>query len=141
MKDVFIKWFMRINAFFLRLTNGRLGSKLGQQTILLLETIGRKSGQPREIPIAYFFHEGKYLIVESNWGKATHADWYLNLQKKPRATLKVNGRVIPTESHDAQGEEYDRLWKFATERHPPYLHHQKMTKRRIPIVVFQPIVS
>jgi len=38
-------------------------------------------GQPRVIPIAYFFHEGKYLIVESNWGKDKHADWYLNLKK------------------------------------------------------------
>jgi deazaflavin-dependent oxidoreductase (nitroreductase family) len=139
MKDILIKWFMRINAFFLRLTNGRVGSKLGSQTILLLETIGRKSGQSRVIPIAYFFHEGSYLIVESNWGKAKHADWYLNLKKNPRATLTVKGKTIRTEAHDAQGEEYIRLWKFATDRHPPYLHHQELTQRRIPVVVFQPI--
>jgi deazaflavin-dependent oxidoreductase (nitroreductase family) len=139
MKDIFIKWFMRMNAFFLRLTKGRLGSKLGSQTILLLETIGRKSGQPRVTPIAYFFHEGQYLIVESNWGKDKHADWYLNLQKNPHATLRVKGQTIHAEAHDAQGDEYMRLWKFATERHPPYLHHQEMTKRRIPIVVFQPV--
>src|SRR6266487_6626226 len=84
MKDALIKWFMRINAFLIRITNGQIGSRLGTQTILLLETIGRKSGQPRVIPIAYFFHEGKYLIVESNWGKDKHADWYLNLKKNPR---------------------------------------------------------
>ncbi|SRR6266498_1293047 len=137
MKDILIKWFMRINAFFFRVTNGRLGSKLGLQTILLLETIGRKSGQPRVIPIAYFFHEGKYLIVESNWGKDTHADWYWNLKKNSHAMLQVNGRRITVDAHDADAEEYTRLWKFVTERHPPYLQHQKMTKRRIPIVVFQ----
>ncbi len=139
MKDILIKWFMRINAFFLRLTNGRLGSKLGTQTILLLETIGRKSGQPRIIPIAYFFHEGKYLIVESNWGKDKHADWYFNLKKNPRATLRVKGQNIIMEAHDAQGDEYTRLWKFVTEKHPPYLQYQAMTERRIPIVVFQPL--
>ena len=50
-------------CFFLRFTKGRIGCKLGTQTILLLETVGRKSRQPRVIPIAYFFHEGKYLIV------------------------------------------------------------------------------
>jgi F420H(2)-dependent quinone reductase len=141
MKDLLIKWFMRINAFLLRITNGRLGSKLGTQTILLLETIGRKSGQPRQIPIAYFFHEGRYLIVETNWGKDSHANWYWNLKKNPRATLYVKGQRILVEAHDAQGEEYDRLWKFATERHPPYLHHQQMTKRQIPIVLFQPLIS
>lgn len=141
MKDFFIRVFMDVNAFLIRLTNGRIGGKLGTQTILLLETIGRKSGQPRVIPIAYFFYEGKYLIVESNWGKDKQAAWYLNLKKNPRAALTVNGKKILTESHEAQGEEYTRLWKFATERHPPYLHYQEMTSRHIPIMVFQPIDS
>jgi deazaflavin-dependent oxidoreductase (nitroreductase family) len=139
MKDFLIRIFMAINAFLIRLTNGRIGGKLGTQTILLLETIGRKSGQPRVLPIAYFYHEGKYLIVASNWGKENQAAWYLNLKKNPRATLTVNGKKLPVESHEAQGQEYDRLWKFATERHPPYLDYQKMTARKIPIMVFQPI--
>jgi len=138
MKDFLIRIFMAANAFLIRTTNGRIGSKLSTQTILLLETIGRKSGQPRQIPIAYFFHEGKYLVVESNWGKDRHADWYLNLLKNPRAILQVNGRTIHVEAHDAQGDEYAGLWRFATERHPPFLRYQKMTKRRIPITVFQP---
>ena len=139
MKDFFIKWFMDINAFLIRISNGRIGGRLGTQTILLLETIGRKTGQPRVIPIAYFFHEGVYLIVASNWGKDQDADWYLNLLKTPRAKLTVNGKTIPVEAHAAQGEEYARLWKFATERHPPYLNYQKMTSRHIPIVVFEVI--
>jgi deazaflavin-dependent oxidoreductase (nitroreductase family) len=139
MKDTFIKWFMTFNAFLIRVSNGRIGSRLGKQTILLLETIGRKSGQPRVIPIAYFYYEGKYLIVASNWGKDKHADWYLNLLKNPHATLQVNGKTIHAEAHDAQGEEYAHLWKFATERHPSYLRYQEMTSRCIPVVVFQSI--
>ena len=139
MNDTFIKWFMGINTFLLRASRGRIGGRLGTQTILLLETTGRKSGQPRVIPIAYFFHEGVYLIVASNWGKDKNADWYLNLQKQPRATLTVNGKIIPVEARDAQEEEYNRLWKFVTAQHPPYLHYQQMTKRHIPIVVFQPV--
>ena len=63
MKDIFIKWFMTVNAFLIRISRGRIDSRLGTQTILLLETTGRKTGQLRETPIAYFFHEGKYLIV------------------------------------------------------------------------------
>ncbi|HSK89265.1 MAG TPA: nitroreductase family deazaflavin-dependent oxidoreductase [Anaerolineales bacterium] len=137
MKDLFIKLFMGVNAFLIRLTNGRIGGRLGTQTILLLETTGRKSGQPRVVPIAYFFHEGKYLIVESNWGREKHADWYLNLKKTPRATLTVNGQKILADAHEAQGDEYSHLWKFATERHPPYLRYQEMTSRHIPIIVFQ----
>ncbi len=141
MKNTLIKLFMDINTFLLRISRGRIASKLGTQTILLLETTGRKTGQLREIPIAYFFHEGKYLIVASNWGRDKHADWYLNLLKNPRAKLTVKGKTIPVTARDTQGDEYDRLWKFATEQNPPYLDYQKMTSRHIPIVVFETVDS
>jgi deazaflavin-dependent oxidoreductase (nitroreductase family) len=139
MKDFFIKLFMDFNTFLLRVSRGRIGSNLGTQTILLLETLGRKTGQPRVIPIAYFFHEGIYLIVASNWGKEKNADWYLNLQKNPQAKLTVKGKTISVKAHDAQADEYTNLWTFATRKHPPYLNYQKMTTRHIPIVVFETI--
>jgi deazaflavin-dependent oxidoreductase (nitroreductase family) len=139
MKDIFIKWFMVVNTFLIHISNGQIGSKLGTQTILLLHTVGRKSGKQYETPIAYFYHEGRYLIVASNWGKDKQANWFLNLKAQPRTTIEVKGRSIPVEAHEAQGDEYDRLWKFATEQHPPYLTYQKMTTRRIPIMVFQPV--
>ena len=137
MKNIFIKWFMTINAFLIKISNGKIGGKLGTQTILILHTTGRKSGQPRNIPIAYFFHEGKYLIVESNWGKDNHADWYFNLQKQPQASIEVNGRMIKVNASFAEGEEYARLWEYVTKKHAPYLEYQKMTERKIPIVVFE----
>ena len=137
MKNILIKWFMTINAFLIKISNGKIGGKLGTQTILILHTTGRKSGQPRSIPIAYFFHEGKYLIVESNWGKDNHADWYFNLQKQPRASIEVNGRIIKVNASFAEGEEYTHLWEYVTKKHPPYLDYQKMTERKIPIVVFE----
>ena len=130
---------MTINAFLIKISNGKIGGKLGTQTILILHTTGRKSGQPRSIPIAYFFHEGKYLIVESNWGKDNHADWYFNLQKQPQASIEVNGRMIKVNASFAEGEEYARLWEYLTKKHPPYLEHQKMTKRKIPIAIFEKI--
>ena len=139
MNDIFIKWFMSINTLLIRLSRGRIGSKLGTQTILILHTIGRASGQERTIPIAYFDYEGKYLIVASNWGRDKNADWYLNLKKNPRAGLEINGKIIPAVAQEAQGEEYHRLWEFATERHPPYLEYQKMTTRHIPIMVFEQV--
>ncbi len=139
MKDILIKWFMAVNSFLIRISSGRIGSKLGTQTILILHTVGRKTGQPRSIPIAYFDFEGKYLIVESNWGKDRHADWYLNLKKQPHARIDVKGRSISVRMREAGGEEYSRLWSFATQKHPPYLDYQNMTKRRIPIVVLEPV--
>lgn len=139
MKDFFIKLFMDFNTFLLRASRGRIGSKLGTQTILILRTVGRKSGQPRSIPIAYFFHDGKYLIVESNWGKDNHADWYFNLQKQQQASIEIKGETIKVNASFAEGEEYARLWDYVTKKHPPYLEYQKMTERKIPIAVLQPM--
>lgn len=137
MNDLFIKWFMAFNKFLLTISKGRLGSKLGKQDILVLHTIGRKSGVDRGIPIAYFSQEKRYLIVASNWGKENQASWYLNLQKDPHARLDVKGKTIAVTAREAQGEEYDELWKFVTTRHPPYLDYQKQTSRRIPIMIFE----
>jgi deazaflavin-dependent oxidoreductase (nitroreductase family) len=138
-KDLFIKWFMAISTLLLRLSRGRIGSKLGTQTILILHTIGRKSGREWAVPIAYFNYEGKYLIVASNWAKDKNADWYLNLKKDPQARLEIKGKSVPVVAREAEGEEYERLWKFAIERHPPYVEHQQKTRRRIPIMVFEQV--
>ena len=135
MKDILINWFMALNTFLIRISNGRLGGKLGTQTILLLHTVGRKSGKQYKTPIAYFYHDGQYLIVASNWGKDKQADWFLNLKEQPRTIIEIRGKTISVETYEAQGDEYDRLWKFATERHPPYLTYQSMTARHIPIMV------
>ncbi len=139
MKDFFIRLFMSINSFLIHTSRGRIGSKLGTQTILILHTIGRKSGLERAIPIAYFDYEGKYLIVASNWGKDKNADWYFNIISQPRAEIDVRGEKVSVLAREVQGSEYEAMWKFATERNPPYLDYQKMTTRHIPIVVLEPV--
>ena len=58
----------------LQISHGKIGNKLGKQTILILHTIGRKTGQDHAIPIAYFNYKDRYLIVASNWGKEKQAD-------------------------------------------------------------------
>ena len=141
MKDALITWFTAFNAFLIRISRGQLGSRLGGQRILLLHTIGRSSGKPRVIPIAYFRYQGDFLLVGSNWGRHRHADWYLNLLKQPRAIIQVDGADIAVNAHDASGAEHAPLWKFVTERHPAYLNYQKMTARMIPIIVLRPRTS
>jgi deazaflavin-dependent oxidoreductase (nitroreductase family) len=139
MNDRLIKWFMSINSFLIRGTAGRLGSKLGTQTILILHTLGRKSGLDRATPIAYFDYEDKYLLVASNWGRSKQADWFLNLRGQPRASVEVSGKRVLVLARETQGEEYSRLWEFATQRHPPYLDYQKLTARHIPILLLEPV--
>jgi deazaflavin-dependent oxidoreductase (nitroreductase family) len=138
MKGFPLKVFMAINTFAIRVSRGRLGSQLGTQTILLLNTIGRRSGRNYITPIAYFMTDGYYFLIASNWGNDHNPAWYNNLMAQSRTTIEVNSRKIPVEPHQVEGQEYDRLWKYAVEHHPPYQHYKEMTKRHIPIIVLQP---
>jgi F420H(2)-dependent quinone reductase len=139
MNKIFLKIFMAMNTFAIRASRGRIGSQLGTQTILLLHTIGRRSGRHFVTPVAYFHTDGYYFLVASNWGKDRNAAWYYNLLARPRTTIEVRGREITVEARQAEGPEYDRLWKYAIEHHPPYLHYREMTKRHIPVVILQPL--
>ena len=139
MNKFFLKIFMALNIFAIQASRGRLGSRLGTQTILLLHTVGRKTGRQHVTPIAYFQVDGYYFLVGSNWGKDQNAAWYHNLLAQPRTTIEVRGKKISVQAHLAEGSEYDRLWKYAVEHHPPYLHYKEMTSRHIPIVVLRPI--
>jgi deazaflavin-dependent oxidoreductase (nitroreductase family) len=139
MNKLFLKIFMAINTFSIRVTRGRFGSQLGTQTILLLHNTGRRSGRHLITPIAYFQTDDFYFLIGSNWGKEQNAGWYYNLQAQPCTTIEVKGRKIPVEASEAKGPQYERLWQFAVEHHPPYLHYKEMTKRHIPIVVLKPV--
>ena len=138
MNNLIIKNFMALNTFVIRVSRGRLGSRLGTQTILLLHNVGRKSGRPFVTPIAYFQMEDYFFLIGSNWGKPSNAAWYYNLLAQPRTIIEVKGRIIPVMARPAEGPEYDRLWTYAIQHHPPYLHHKEMTQRHIPIIILQP---
>ena len=138
MNKFFLKIFMALNTFAIRLSRGRIGSRLGTQTILLLHSVGHNSGKSYVTPIAYFQTDGFYFVVGSNWGKEQNAGWYYNLLARPRTTIEVKGKVIHVEARSAEGSEYERLWVYATGHHPPYLHYKEMTRRHIPIMVLQP---
>lgn len=137
MKKFLIQRFMAFNTWLIRSSNGRLGTHMGGQTILVLSTTGRKSGEVRAVPISYFRDGVRYFIVASNWAQEKNAAWYFNLKANPRATLEVNGETIPVLAHEAEGEEYTRLWAVATSLYPTYKSYQKSVERRIPIMIFE----
>ena len=138
MNKQLLRTFMAVNTFLIRVSRGKIGSQLGTQTILLLHTTGRKSGKSFVTPIAYFKVENSFFIVASNWGQEKNAAWYYNLKQRPATMIEVGGRALNVLSHEADGEEYQRLWNYAVNHHPPYEHYRDMTKRHIPIIVLVP---
>jgi F420H(2)-dependent quinone reductase len=141
MTKFFIRVFMALNTFVIQASRGRLGTLLLSQTILLLHTVGRRSGRHFITPISYIQEDGNYFLVGSNWGWRHNAGWYYNLLDQPHSTIEVGGRQITVEAYIAEGREYERLWIQAVKRYPGYLRYKKTTKRHIPIVILKPIIS
>jgi F420H(2)-dependent quinone reductase len=136
-----IKIFTSANAFLFQITGGRLGNRMGGQSVLLLQTVGRKSGKPYTTPLSYYRDGDAYLVVASNWGKEVHSAWFYNLLEHPRTTIQVGGTLIPVEARPAEGKEYERLWALVTSLNDQYIKYQTGLARRIPIVILTPTIT
>lgn len=134
-----LRIFMGINTFLIHASKGKIGARLGKQTILLMHTVGRRTGKNHTTPIAYFTIADGYYVIGSNWGQEKNAAWYYNLKQTPELTIEVGGHEIAVRAREAEGEEYERLWVNAVNHHPDYMHYKEMTSRHIPIIVFEPV--
>jgi len=115
------------------------GGGPGVLPTLLLTTKGRKSGEPRDVPLIYGDYDGSYVIVASRGGTPTHPVWYLNLEVNPECEAQVSTKHVLARARVAEGEERERLWQQMAEIYPPYVEYQKHAgERTIPVVVLDP---
>jgi deazaflavin-dependent oxidoreductase (nitroreductase family) len=120
-----------------RETGGERGYNWRGQTILLLTTKGRVSGQERTTPLIHRTDDGRWVVVASKGGAPDHPDWYKNLRADPEATIQVKDERIPVRANVASGEDRTRLWRRMTETWPAYDQYQQKTSREIPVVVLE----
>lgn len=118
-------------------SGGRIGHKLGRQPMLLLHTVGRRSGQPRTTPLLYVPDGDRWLIVASNAGDDRPPAWWLNARDAGEATIQV-GRARHRVSVRAASEaERPGLWKRCCDQYPNYAAYEKRTERPIPVVMLE----
>ena len=120
-----------------RETGGERGYQWHGATILLLTTTGRKSGQPRTMPLIHRTDGDRWVVVASKGGWAHDPIWFKNLQADPNVTIEVRDEKIPVRARVAEGEERERLWKLMNEDWPAYDSYQENTDRQIPVVVLE----
>jgi deazaflavin-dependent oxidoreductase (nitroreductase family) len=120
-----------------RLTGGKIGGRIGKLPVLLLTTIGRKSGKPRTQPLAYTRVGDGYAVIASKGGAAQHPLWYLNLRANRLAEVTVGRDTHEVRARDAEGEERERLWRALADLYPGYDRYAQKTSRRIPVVVLE----
>jgi len=107
---------------------------------LLLTTTGRKSGEPRALPLIYGEAGDSYIVIASKGGMPTHPVWFLNLEANADCELMVGAKRVTARARVAEGDERDRLWKQMAVVYPPYDEYQKNAGERvIPVVVLDPV--
>ena len=133
-----IKLLMTINVFLYRLTNGLIGGKMAGRSVLLLHTIGRKSGKSYITPTNYYRDGENYVLVASNWGKTNNPAWFFNLMNRPETIIEVKAQRLPVRARSAKLDEYERLWTMVTQQNAYYVRYQSQIKRKIPLVILAP---
>ena len=116
-----------------------LGGGTGMLPTLLLTSTGRKSGDPRVLPLIYKKVGDACVIIASKGGAPAHPAWYLNLVAHPDCHLQVGREHADATARTATGEERERLWAELADLYPPYHDYQNYAGDRvIPVVVLEP---
>jgi deazaflavin-dependent oxidoreductase (nitroreductase family) len=116
-------------------TDGEVGHDWQGTKTLLLTTTGRRSGEPRTLPLIYAPHGEDYVVVASKGGNPQHPAWYLNLDANPDVEVQVGGDRFAATARTASPEEKAELWPIMTAEWPDYDNYQRRTDRDIPVVV------
>ncbi len=121
-----------------RISGGRVGGSLQRMPVLLLTTIGRKSGKPRTWPLGYLDDGEDLIVIASAGGVASHPAWFLNLREQPEVTVQVGDRVRRMRAEIAGPDERARWWEVIVARYPFFAEYQGRTDREIPVVRLLP---
>ena len=107
-------------------------------TTLLLETLGRRSGERRVTPLIYGDTGGEVVIVASKGGADVHPAWYWNVLAMPQVTIQIGGQAFRASWREPQDAERAAVWAFISGVYPPYTGYQSGTARAIPVIMMQP---
>jgi deazaflavin-dependent oxidoreductase (nitroreductase family) len=109
--------------------------------LMLLTTVGARSGNERISPVMYHRDGERYIVVASKGGAPDNPDWYNNLKANPVARVEV-GTEMGTESFEvraseAEGEERDRLYAERVAIAPGFGEYERQTTRKIPVMILE----
>jgi deazaflavin-dependent oxidoreductase (nitroreductase family) len=120
-------------------TGGAEAADLRGRPIIVLTSVGAKTGQLRKTALMRVEHDGRYAVVASKGGAAKHPVWYYNLRKNPHVELQDGPTKRDYLARELSGEEKALWWGRAVEVWPDYASYQAKTTREIPVFVLEPI--
>jgi deazaflavin-dependent oxidoreductase (nitroreductase family) len=135
----------RANVWLYQRTGGRIGGtfRIGAAfprgvPVLLLTTIGKKSGEPRIAPLLYLKDGSRYVVVASKGGMPKNPLWLDNLLANPDVEVQVGAEHKPMRARVASAEERAVLWPKLVALYADYANYQAWTDRVIPVVLLEP---
>jgi F420H(2)-dependent quinone reductase len=120
-------------------SGGTEGTELKGRPVILLTTIGAKSGKIRKTPLMRVENDGEYAVVASLGGAPKHPVWYFNIKAHPQVELQDGEITKDYEAREVFDDEKAVWWERAVEAWPDYAEYQKKTDRQIPVFVLTPI--
>lgn len=116
-------------------SGGTEGTDLRGMPVIVLTTVGAKSGMLRKTALMRVEHEGRYAVIASLGGAPKHPVWYFNILAQPHVELQDGPEKHDYIAREVEGAERDEWWARAVEAFPPYADYQEKTERVIPVLV------
>lgn len=106
---------------------------------LVMTTLGKKSGEPRQAAMIYGANGNSFVVIGSKGGSDTPPAWFVNLMATGGGMVQVKDRRYTVSARIATGEERAQLWQQMVTIFPTYADYQHQTARELPVVVLQPL--
>ena len=119
-------------------SGGTRGTTLRGMPVIVLTSVGAKSGKLRKTPLMRVEHEGEYAVVASLGGAPKHPVWYYNLLAEPHVELQDGPQKNDYTAREVTGDEKALWWERAVAAYPDYADYQVRTEREIPLFVLTP---
>ena len=135
----FLAKFLTVHQWIYEKTDGRIGRSLGGRPMLLLRTVGARTGKPRTSALLYIRDGDNHVVVGSTGGGPKHPGWFHNLRANPDVEIQVGRERMLVHGREATDEERPALWEKANAANGgQYDVYQSYTERQIPVVVLEP---
>ena len=128
----------RTQAEAFEASNGEKANTLRGVPIIVLTTVGAKSGALRKTALMRVEHDGRYAVVASKGGAPDEPKWAENMRRQPHVELQDAGAKQDYTARELAGEERSEWWARAAEVWPDYDNYQKRTERQIAVFVLEP---
>jgi len=137
-RDISVKRWSRVHKALFRSTGGRVGKRLVENDMLLLTTVGRKTGRAHTVPLLYLADGDRLVVIASYGGRDNYPEWYLNLRVRPEVTVELPGKKMEMVARTADPDERADWWPRIVDAYDGYATYQSRTDRVIPVVFLEP---